>query len=115
MPNPYYSSRLLSPAQYWVRGTNHLAPRYAISSIPPLPRPSYTLPLINVLNRSFRLNRLYVCISTSDSILILVNNKNEGFTENKTLEFCQSSLLEDTTFTEVQACVSTALAITVQV
>ena len=30
----------LSPAQYWVRSTNHLAPRYAISSIPPLPRPS---------------------------------------------------------------------------
>ena len=26
----------LSPAQYWVRSTNHLAPRYAISSIPPL-------------------------------------------------------------------------------
>ena len=32
---------ILSPAQYWVRSTNHLAPRYAISSIPPLPRPSY--------------------------------------------------------------------------
>ena len=31
---------ILSPAQYWVRGTYHLAPRYAISSIPPLPRPS---------------------------------------------------------------------------
>ena len=31
---------ILSPAQYWVRSTNHLAPRYAISSIPPLPRPS---------------------------------------------------------------------------
>ena len=30
---------ILSPAQYWV-STNHLAPRYAISSIPPLPRPS---------------------------------------------------------------------------
>ena len=30
---------ILSPAQYWVRSTNHLAPRYAISSIPPLPRP----------------------------------------------------------------------------
>ena len=29
---------ILSPAQYWVRSTNHLAPRYAISSIPPLPR-----------------------------------------------------------------------------
>ena len=29
-----------SPAQYLVRSTNHLAPRYAISSIPPLPRPS---------------------------------------------------------------------------
>jgi len=24
-----------------VSSTNHLAPRYAISSIPPLPRPSY--------------------------------------------------------------------------
>ena len=31
---------VLSPAQYWVRSTNHLAPRYAISSILPLPRPS---------------------------------------------------------------------------
>ena len=31
---------ILSPAQYWVRSTNHLAPRYAISSIPPLHRPS---------------------------------------------------------------------------
>ena len=29
---------IISPAQYWVRSTNHLAPRYAISSIPPLPR-----------------------------------------------------------------------------
>ena len=32
---------ILSPAQYWVRSTNHLAPRYTISSIPPLPRSSY--------------------------------------------------------------------------
>jgi len=31
---------ILSPAQYWVSSTNHLAPRYAISSIPPLPHPS---------------------------------------------------------------------------
>ena len=31
---------ILSPAQYWVRSTDHLAPRYAVSSIPPLPRPS---------------------------------------------------------------------------
>ena len=31
---------ILSPAQYWVRSTNHLAPRYSISSIPPLSRPS---------------------------------------------------------------------------
>ena len=29
---------ILSPAQYWVRSTDHLAPRYAISSIPPLAR-----------------------------------------------------------------------------
>ena len=28
---------ILSPAQYWVSSTNYLAPRYAISSIPPLP------------------------------------------------------------------------------
>ena len=26
---------ILSPAQYWVRSTNHLGPHYAISSIPP--------------------------------------------------------------------------------
>ena len=32
---------ILSPAQYWVRRTDHLAPRYAVSSIPPVPRPSY--------------------------------------------------------------------------
>ena len=31
---------ILSPAQYWARSTSHLASRYAISSIPPLPRPS---------------------------------------------------------------------------
>ena len=31
---------ILSPAPFWVRSTNHLTPRYAISSIPPLPRPS---------------------------------------------------------------------------
>ena len=30
---------ILSPAQYWVRNTNHLATRYAVSSIPPLPCP----------------------------------------------------------------------------
>jgi hypothetical protein len=30
---------ILSPAQYRVRSTNHLASRYAISSIHPLPRP----------------------------------------------------------------------------
>ena len=31
---------ILSPAQYWARSAEHLAPRYAISSIPPLPHPS---------------------------------------------------------------------------
>ena len=31
---------ILSPAQYWVSSTNHLAPRYAIFSITPLPRRS---------------------------------------------------------------------------
>ena len=31
---------ILSPAQYWVSSTNHLTPRSAISSIPPLPHPS---------------------------------------------------------------------------
>ena len=37
-PTSFFS--ILSPAQYWVSSTDHLAPRYAISSIPPLPRPS---------------------------------------------------------------------------
>ena len=32
---------ILSPAQYWVRSTNHLAPRYAVSCNPALPRPSW--------------------------------------------------------------------------
>ena len=31
---------ILSPAQYWVRSKNHLASRYAVSSISLLPRPS---------------------------------------------------------------------------
>ena len=46
-PHPYAPHALpislfsiLSPAQYWVMSTDHLAPRYAISSIPPLPHPS---------------------------------------------------------------------------
>ena len=34
---------ILSQAQYWVSSTNHLAPRYAISSILPLPRSCYIL------------------------------------------------------------------------
>ena len=33
---------ILSPAQYWVRSTSHLAPRYAVSSIPPLSKLSLT-------------------------------------------------------------------------
>jgi len=36
-PNSFFS--ILSPAQYWVRSKNHSAPRYAVSLIPPLPRP----------------------------------------------------------------------------
>ena len=39
LPISFFS--ILSPAQYWVRSTDHLAPSYAVSSIPPLPRPSY--------------------------------------------------------------------------
>ena len=31
---------ILSPAQYWLRSIDHLAPHYTVSSIPPLPRPS---------------------------------------------------------------------------
>jgi len=47
-PNPYVPHAqpisffsILSPVQYWVRSTNHLAPHYAISSIPPLPHPQH--------------------------------------------------------------------------
>ena len=38
---------ILSPAQYWVRSTNHLAPPYAISSIPPLPIQHYYQEITN--------------------------------------------------------------------
>ena len=38
LPISFFSN--LSPVQYWVKNTDHLAPRYAVSSIPPLPRPS---------------------------------------------------------------------------
>ena len=38
----------LSPTQYWVRSTSHLAPLYAISSIPPLPRYIWRLKLESV-------------------------------------------------------------------
>ena len=34
-----HTCHMPSPS-HWVRSPNHLAPRYAISSIPPLPRPS---------------------------------------------------------------------------
>ena len=37
---------ILSPVQYWVRSTNHLDPRYAISSILPLQYYEHTLPNI---------------------------------------------------------------------
>jgi hypothetical protein len=42
-PDPYVSHAqpisfvsILSPAQYWVRSTDHLAPHYAVSSFPPI-------------------------------------------------------------------------------
>ena len=39
-PNSFFS--ILSPAQYWVRSTNHLAPRYAISRYLVPPRSKYS-------------------------------------------------------------------------
>ena len=42
---------ILSPAQYWVSSTDHLAPRYAISSIHPFPRENFKYVLSrNLLN-----------------------------------------------------------------
>ena len=41
---------ILSPAQYWVRSTNNLVPRYAISSIPPV---TSSLLGPNILNTMF--------------------------------------------------------------
>ena len=38
---------ILPPAQYWVRSTDHSAPRYTAFSIPLSPRPSYWVVLIN--------------------------------------------------------------------
>ena len=51
---PISFSSILSPTQYWVRSTNHLAPHYAISSIPPYlvpPRSKYS-PQHHVLKHS---------------------------------------------------------------
>jgi len=48
MPSPSHSS----PAQYWVRSTNHLAPRYAISSIPLLLPTSYVQ-----ISRKYRIKK----------------------------------------------------------
>ena len=55
-PHPYAPHALpisfvsiLPPAQYWVRSTDHSAPRYAAFSIPPSPRPSCCLCVPNVL------------------------------------------------------------------
>ena len=39
LPISFFS--ILSPAQYWVWSADYLAPRYAVSSFPPLPRPSW--------------------------------------------------------------------------
>ena len=67
---------ILSPAQYWVRSTDHLAPRYAVSSIPPLPRPSQV-----------RIFSSRPCFETSYSIVhwklrtapLLIRNKYKGW------------------------------------
>ena len=70
MPSPSHS-----PAQYWVSSTNHLAPRYAISSIPQLPRRSYVQIFsstpCSVLKHS-QLPFLPQCQRTSFNIEILV-------------------------------------------
>ena len=56
---------ILSPAQYWARNTNHLAPRYAISSIPPFQQHYYYYSLlawewpVNGRNMSPYITQLY--------------------------------------------------------
>ena len=40
LAQPIIFVSILSPAHYWVRSTKYLAPRYATSVIPSLPRPS---------------------------------------------------------------------------
>ena len=48
---------ILSPAQYWVRSINHLAPRYAVSSVPPLPRRCTFIQTLNAISVSEIFNR----------------------------------------------------------
>ena len=71
---------ILSPAQYWVRSTNHLAPRYAVSSIPPLPRPSYvqiisSTPCSQTPSASFppaiSTTKFHTHTKTTDKIIVL--------------------------------------------
>ena len=60
---------ILSPVQYWMSSTDHLAPRYAISSIPPLPRPfSNSLSFLSSLNVSAQVSHPY---KTTGKIIVL--------------------------------------------
>ena len=58
---------ILPPAQYWVRSTYHLAPRYAISSIPLLPQDK-------IYNRTY-LPPCYSCILI-ESLHMAVSGRN---------------------------------------
>ena len=66
---------ILSPAQYWVGSTNHLAPRYAISSIPPVTS--------SVLGPNIPLNTCSQTPSASFPLAIYMRNEKGFFNEGK--------------------------------
>ena len=63
LPISFFS--ILSPAQYWVRSTDHIAPRYAVSSIPPSYRNPYWCYIHVVLpyRKAREILQLYLFIS----------------------------------------------------
>ena len=73
---------ILSTAQYWVRSTNHLAPRYAISSIPPLPRPSY----FQIFSSTHNYRNLFSFFIFMEKKLMVITTKCRSIKRNKPSE-----------------------------
>ena len=77
---------ILSPAQYWVRSTNHLASHYAISSIPPV---TSSLLGPNILfNTMFSIKNHIEDLTHLVSVLWLINFDADSFVYTIPVHMC---------------------------